>query len=155
TCTGYSATVSAQTNLTNPQFCLYDNTNTLVICNTTGVFNGLSYDMNYTVRTTNNMACYDTTIVRTFSQTRPVPSVGATVTVSNRACATFTATVTGQTNLTSPNYCLYDASNNQVACNTTGVFNSVPYGSYTIQIVNTCYDTTITRSVTATTTVMN
>lgn len=155
TCTSYSATVAAQTNLTNPQFCLYDNTNTLIICNTTGVFNGLSYNMDYTVRTTNNMACYDTTIVRTFIQTRPIPAVGASVTVSNRACATFTASITGQANLTNPEYCLYDNTNTQVACNTTGIFNNVPYGAYTIQIVNTCYDTTITRSVSASTTLMN
>lgn len=155
TCSGYTATVAAQTNLSNPQFCLYDNTNTLVGCNTNGIFNGLSYNMNYTVRTTNNIACYDTTIERTFSQTRPIPAVGASVTVSNRNCNSFTATVTGQSNLTSPQYYLYDAGNNQIANNTNGIFNNVPYGSYTVRIVNTCYDTTIVRTVSASAVTMN
>lgn len=155
TCTSYTASVSSQSNLSNPQFCLYDNTNTLIICNDNGVFTGLSYNMNYTVRINNNAACYDTTIVRNFSQTRPVPAVAASVSVSNRACNTFTASVTGKSNLTSPSYCLYDASDVQVACNNDGIFHNVPYGSYTIRIVNTCYDTTIVRSVSASPTTMN
>lgn len=155
TCTSYTATVASQTNLNNPNFCLYDNTNTLVGCNGNGIFNGLLYNVNYTVRATNNIACYDTTIVRTFIQTRPVPVVGATVSVANRACNTFTASIAGQSNLTSPHYYLLNSLNDTVANNNNGIFHNVPYGAYTIRIVNTCYDTTITRNVSASATVMN
>jgi hypothetical protein len=154
-CSTYTASVGSQQNLSNPNFCLYDNTNTLIMCNTNGVFAGLSYNVNYTVRITNDAACYDTVIVRNFSRTRPIPNVAGAVSVSNRSCSTFRASVTGQANLTNPTYCLYDANDAQVDCNNTGVFNNVPYGSYTIRIVNTCYDTTIVRTVSASPTVMN
>ena len=33
----------------------------------------------------------------------------------------------------------------QLTCNSNGTFNSLTYGSYCIKIINTCYDTTITR----------
>jgi len=144
TCTGFTATVTGQTNLTNPEYCLYTADDVLITCNTTGVFNNLAYG-SYTVRTTNDADCYDTVIVRNFSVSQPVPEVGAAVTLSDRRCATFTASITDQLNLTDPEYCLYDANDNQVACNTTGVFENIPYGSYCIRVVNACYDTTITR----------
>ncbi len=147
TCTDFTAKISGQTNLTNPQYCLYDNSNNLVTCNTTGQFDNLAYG-SYCIKIQNDASCYDTLIQRCFSVTRPVPSVSNTVSISNKACSTFTATITGQTNLTSPQYCLYDNSNNVVACNTTGVFNNITYGSYCIHVVNTCYDTTITRCIT-------
>ena len=50
--------------------------------------------------------------------------------------------------MNNPQYCVYDNANVQVACNGTGIFD-LPYGSYTVQIVNTCYDTTIVRSFSA------
>lgn len=144
TCSSFTATVAGQTNLTNPQYCLYDVSNNLVGCNTTGQFTGLAYG-SYCVRITNDASCYDTVIQRCFTVNRPVPSVGASVSISNKVCGGFTATITGQANLTNPQYCLYNSSNVQVACNSTGVFTNVPYGSYCINIVNTCYDTTIVR----------
>ncbi len=143
-CTDFRATITGQTNLNNPQYCLYNNSNVLVSCNTTGVFNSLPYG-SYCIRIANSASCYDTTIQRCFTVSRPIPSVAAAVQISNKACGTFTATVTGQLNLTNPQFCIYDNSNNLVACNNSGVFNSVPYGVYCIYLVNTCYDTTITR----------
>ena len=77
------------------------NTNTLVTCNTTGQFTNLAYG-SYCIQVHNDGACFDTTIQRCFSVTVPVPAIGATVNISNKACAGFTATVTGQANLTSP-----------------------------------------------------
>ena len=78
-----------------------------------------------------------------------VPSVSPVIAMSNMACLTFTATVTGQINLTAPQYCIYNNIGTLVTCNTTGIFNLLPYGAYTITIQNSCYDTTITRVFTA------
>ncbi|MBC7848994.1 MAG: hypothetical protein H7Y31_04630 [Chitinophagaceae bacterium] len=144
TCTDFRATITGQANLSSPNYCLYNSSNDLIGCNTTGQFNNLVYG-SYCIRITNSAACYDTTIERCFTVARPVPAVAAAVTLSNRACTTFSATVTGQANLTSPTYYLYDNLNNVVTSNTTGVFNNIGYGSYCIRAVNTCYDTTIVR----------
>ena len=38
-----------------------------------------------------------------------------------------------------------DATNTAIDSNTSGVFNNIAYGSYCISMVNSCYDTTITR----------
>jgi len=50
------------------------------------------------------------------------PSLGS-VALTSLACSTFTATVTG-TNLTNPQYCLYQNSVLQT-CNSTGVFSNI------------------------------
>jgi hypothetical protein len=67
-----------------------------------------------------------------------IPNVNASVSISNNQCSGFTATITGQQNLTTPQYCLYDNSNTLITCNTTGVFSSVAYGSYCIAIKDNC-----------------
>lgn len=144
TCSDFTAAITGQQNLSNPQYCLYDNSNVLIGCNTTGQFNNLAYG-SYCIRIANDPICYDTTIQRCFTVSQPVPTVATTVQISNKACGTFTASITGQQNLTNPNYCLYDNTNTQISCNTTGIFTNVPYGNYCIYIINTCYDTTITR----------
>ncbi|RZK47616.1 MAG: T9SS type A sorting domain-containing protein [Pedobacter sp.] len=140
-CTTFSAGFSG-TNLTNPQFCLYDNNNVLMYCQTSGLFNNLSYG-SYTVRVVNNAACYDTTIVRNFTVNQPRP-VGGNVTISNRTCAGFQVNTSAGMYLTAPQFCVYDNLDNQVACNSTGTF-TLPYGNYQMRIINTCYDTTIIR----------
>ncbi len=140
-CSGFNASVSGQ-NLTSPQFCLYDNNNVLISCNTTGSFTNLPYG-SYCIRATD--LCYDTVITRCFSAARAVPSLGANVNQSNQNCSTFTATVTSKNNLTNPNFCLYDNANVLIACNTTGVFNNVPYGNYCIRMQDGCVDTVISR----------
>ena len=145
-CSTFTATISSLNNWNNAQFCLYTPSHVLIICNTTGVFNNLAYG-SYCIEATNGAGCYDTTMIRCFTVNHPIPNVAAGVSITNRACYTFTATVKSQQNLNSPQYCLYDSTNVQVACNSNGVFNNVNYGSYCIKIKNdsTCYDTTITR----------
>lgn len=144
TCADFTARVNV-VNMTNGQYCLYDVNNVVVMCNTTGVFNNLTYGT-YCVRVQNDAACYDTLIVNCFTISRPVPSVNNNVTIT-RACNDFTARITGQTNVTNPNYCLYNATNTLISCNTTGQFSNLPYGSYCIRMQNApaCYDTIITR----------
>ncbi len=149
TCKTFSAQITGQQNFTNPQYCLYDSTNTVVACNTTGQFDNIINGA-YCIQIKNDPTCMDTTIQRCFSVVSSVPYISSTVRISNRACSTFTATLSRQKNLTNPQFCLYDTSNNVISCNTTGQFDSIPYGSYCINLVNTCYDTTITRCFTAT-----
>jgi hypothetical protein len=148
-CSTFTATVTGQSNLTSPQYCIYDNTNTLVTCNTTGVFNLLPYGK-YSIKITNS--CYDTIISRNITVTNPVPSVATNVAITT-ICKFFTASITGQTNLSNPNYCLYDSNDVLITCNTTGIFPNQAVGRYCIRIVNNtaCYDTTITRCFTVTT----
>jgi hypothetical protein len=141
TCATFSASVTAQ-NLTGSDFCLYDNLGNVISCNSTGVFNNLPYG-SYCIETYD--ACYDTTITRCFTANHATPSVGASVAISNNSCTSFTATITGQSNLTNPDYCLYDASDVQIECNATGVFTNLPYGSYCIKVHDACTDTIITR----------
>lgn len=146
TCTSVTASVTGQSNIYNASYCVYDSVNTLIGCNSTGVFTNLP-DGNFCVKITNNIACYDTVITRCFTVKRPIPSVNSVVRISNLTCATFTATIQGATNLNNPQFCIFNAANVSIACNTTGVFNNLPYGAYCINIVNGpgCYDTTIIR----------
>ncbi|MGC4102748.1 T9SS type A sorting domain-containing protein [Ferruginibacter sp.] len=145
-CKTFTATVTGQANLNNPNYCIYDSVGTQMYCNTTGVFPNLDYG-SYCIKIFNDPGCYDTTIVRCFTVRKPMPSAGLNVTISNMTCTTFTASVTDTANLNNPQFCLYTAAHVLIICNTTGVFNNLPYGSYCIDIANnpSCYDTTITR----------
>lgn len=141
TCNSFDVMVNGA-NLTGAQYCLYNSNDSLIVCNKLGIFSGLAYG-NYCVKARNS--CPDTTFTICFSASPPVPSVDAAIAISNTNCSTFTATVTGQENLTTPNYCLYNSANVLMSCNTKGVFKGLVYGSYCIKITNTCYDTVITR----------
>ncbi|MBS1669778.1 MAG: hypothetical protein JST58_20585 [Bacteroidetes bacterium] len=143
-CNTFTATVNGQSNLTNPQYCLYDVNNNQISCNSTGQFGSLAYG-SYCIKITNDPSCYDSTITRCFTVTQPKPAVSNNPNIVY-ACNSFSASITGQQNLTNPQYCLYDASNNQISCNSTGQFTSIPFGSYCIHVINdpSCYDTTIT-----------
>jgi hypothetical protein len=219
-CATFTATINAQTNLTTPEFCLYDSANVLIRCNTTGVFSNLPYGT-YCIRTDDNcvdtiitrcltatrpvpvlnlpvisgstcgsftvsnsgsglitpvyclydsvgnivacnssgtftglphgnycikaISCGDTTVPRCFRTAPPTPAVAATVQVSNKTCTAFSAAITGQINIIAPQYCLFTAGNVQIGCNTTGVFNNIPYGSYCIRVKDSCTDSTIIR----------
>jgi hypothetical protein len=145
-CKNFTATVTGQTNLTNPDYCLYDLNNVLMYCNTSGVFTDLSYG-SYCIKIFNDSTCYDTTIIRCFTVTPPVPYVGPNVPITNLSCSTFTATISDTVNLNDPQYCLYTSSHVLIVCNSTGVFNNLPFGTYCIDVINntSCYDTTITR----------
>ncbi len=150
-CKTFAATVTGQTNLNNPNYCIYDSIGALMYCNTTGIFTGLAYG-SYCIKIFNDTACYDTTIVRCFTVKRPVPSAGLNVIITNLSCATFTAIIGDTANLNNPQYCLYTPAHVLIICNSTGIFDSLPYGSYCIDVINSasCYDTTISRCFTVT-----
>lgn len=145
-CKTFSASIGKVTNFFNPRFCLTDNNGTELSCNTTGNFSNLSYG-SYCINV--HDSCTDTTIKRCFTATPPPAGVSDDIVVSNKVCAGFTASVTGQIGLTNPEYCLYDSASNIVACNATGVFDNLTYGSYCISIKDTCRDTTLQRCFTA------
>ena len=149
TCSSFSANVTGQSYLFNPQYCLYDNTNTLISCNTTGVFTNLAYS-SYCIKITSSAPCYDTVITRCFSPVKPVASASSP-SVTNKTCTGFDVSIPWVSYINTPNYCLYDNNNNPVSCNSTGVFTNIPYGSYCIIITdlnasgNTCYVSQINR----------
>ncbi len=138
TCTSF--TLLASSYQVDGEYCLYDSSGTLIGCDSTGVFTNLPYGY-YCV--TGTISCPDTTFRTCINVERPEPSVNSTIRTSDLTCSTFTAFVTGQQNLTNPNYCLYDEYDTLIACNTTGVFNNLTYGSYCIKITDGCVDTTI------------
>ena len=140
-CSSFTATVSSN-NLKQPYYCLYDTANTLISCDSSGIFNNLPYG-NYCIQAQNS--CPDTTLNICFNADRPIPSVNSNVDISNTTCTTFNAKISGQNNLTNPQYCIYDSNDVQLSCNTNGIFNNLLYGSYCIKIIDSCYDTTITR----------
>ncbi|GAB2823308.1 hypothetical protein [Ferruginibacter profundus] len=146
TCLTFTVIVGDTSHLNNPQFCLYTAAHVLIICNSTGIFDNLPYGT-YCIDVINNPGCYDTTITRCFTVIRPKPSVAASVSISNKTCTDFTATITGQVNISKPQYCIYDNMNVLLSCNTSGVFTNLPFGNYCIKIQNNpaCYDTVITR----------
>jgi hypothetical protein len=136
-CTDFTARITGQNNLSNSDYCLYDNNDVQISCNQTGEFINLPYG-SYCIKITN--ACLDTIITRCFSATRPVPSISGTIQKLNITCSTFTAKVTGS-NLTDPTYRLYDALNTLLATNSDGVFDDLSYGSYCAEIEDDCTDT--------------
>jgi hypothetical protein len=141
-CQSLDARVIGTANLTNPQYLLFFN-NSFVFSNSTGYFMDLGYG-DYEVRIVNDPACYDTTIVLNFSARKPIPSVSSKFNVA-AGCTTADLEVTGQQNLTNPQYCLYNAADSLIQCNTSGVFRQLPFGPYCVKIKNdpSCYDTTI------------
>lgn len=141
-CNTFTATLTSIKNFFNPTYCIYDQNGDEVDCNNTGQFIGLPYG-DYCIKAHDD--CTDSTITRCISVKAPVPSVANQVLITNKTCNTFTATITGQTNLTSPTYCIFNSSNVLMGCNTTGVFNNLPYGDYCIATRDGCIDTTITR----------
>ncbi|ULQ54496.1 T9SS type A sorting domain-containing protein [Flavihumibacter fluvii] len=143
-CTSFNAAITGLVNFTNPDFCLFDAMGTQLVCNTTGAFNNLangSYCINI------KDGCYDTTVVRCFNVTTPIPSASANVTISDQQCLDFDVTITGQTNLFNADFCLYTSAGVLVSCNKTGDFTNIPYGAYCMRITAdaACYDTTIER----------
>jgi hypothetical protein len=144
TCFDFSVFVTGQQNLTTPQYCLYDSLDNLISCDSNGVFNNLSWG-SYCIKITD--ACYDTVITRCFNVVKPVPSVAANVTVSyGDDCRIVTVSITGQTNLFNPVFCLYDSADVLITCNTTGIFGNVPVGRYCMRITGSiCNDTTLIR----------
>lgn len=141
TCNTFTATVRGLKNFTDPTFCIYNNLDELLYCNTTGVFNDLPLG-EYCIKTTDG--CIDTTITKCFSVARFHPQVDSVIIPSYVNCETFGLNIGGDS-LTAPVYCLYDTSHNQIACNTTGIFDSIPLGSYCITVYDACIDSTFER----------
>jgi len=142
TCSSFSAAVTGVNNFFGAQFCLFDSSNKKVACNTTGTFTNLSFG-NYCIKAQDS--CSDTIITRCFNRIPPPISVGNTVSLLNRTCNTFSASIIGQVGLTSPSYCLSDDLGNILACNATGIFNNLAYKNYCISVTDGCRDTTIKR----------
>ncbi len=145
-CSGFSATVASQANLSSPIFTLKNGSGIVVSVNNTGVFTGLGYG-SYCIEMQNDASCYDTLITRCFTATRPIPSAGA-VTVNGHTCTTFNADVTGETYLTTPVYYLVNSIGDTIANNLTGTFTNILFGTYDIHIRDNCYDTSIIRNFT-------
>ena len=149
TCNSFDVSLTGITNFFDGYFCLYDSSGNQLQCDSTGKFTNLPYG-SYCIKAHDN--CTDTIITRCFNATPPVLSVGANVLITNKICQSFTASITGQSNLTNPQYCLYDSTDVLITCNTTGVFDSLSYGNYCIKTKDGCVDTTITRCFNAVTT---
>ena len=141
TCDKFSASVTGMKNFFNPSFCLYKDS-VSIACNTTGVFNNVPYGYYCIIAIE---VCTNTSFTRCFTVTPPTLSIGNSVSITKKTCVDFTASITGQVGLTNPNYCLYNSSNTLITCNSTGVFNNLAYGNYSIQTKDGCRDTTITR----------
>lgn len=139
-CNTFTASITGQVDWTAPQYCLFDSADVQLRCNTTGVFDSLAYGR-YCIKITDG--CHDTTIVRCFTQAKPRPTIGAKLQQLNSTCATFTAKVTGQQNLFDAQYCIYNAADSLIACNTTGIFDSLAYGSYCIVATDGCTGATL------------
>jgi hypothetical protein len=60
------------------------------------------------------------------------PSLDAVVSITNKQCSNFTASVTGMKNFFSPQFYLYDNTGVKLDFNNTGVFSNLPHGSYCI-----------------------
>jgi hypothetical protein len=141
TCASFTATISSNT-LIEPSYCLYDSLGNLLLCNTTGIFNNLTYGT-YCVKAKNK--CPDSTFTHCFNASPPLPSLNSNVIISNRTCNTFNVNTTGEQNFTNPKYCLFNSANVRITCNSTGIFSNLEYGNYCIRIKDGCYDTLITR----------
>ncbi len=144
TCSTFSASVANIVNLFNGNYCIYSNANVLLSCNGAGSFTDLTYGA-YCI--TAKDACTDTTITRCFSVQPPTLSVASTVSITAKNCNSFTATVTGQTGLTNPEYCVVNSANEIIVCNNTGSFSNLAYGAYCIKVKDNCRDTTISRCI--------
>ncbi len=140
TCNSFSASISGVANFFHPRYCLYDSAGVELACNTTGVFNNLPYGR-YCINA--HDSCTDTTITRCFTRLAPPISIDPNVVISNKICTSFSAAITGQIGLTNPTYCLYDNSDTQLECNSTGVFNNLSYNNYCIKVKDGCRDTTL------------
>ncbi len=139
-CGTFSAAITGQNGLTNPNYCLYDSTNTLITCNTIGVFDSLSYG-SYCIQTKDG--CIDTTITRCFNAENPIPIVD-TIVPFYVDCSHFNI-LSGTDSLTNPRFCLYDSVGTLIDCNLTGFFDSLAFGHYCLNIHDSCTDTTIIR----------
>lgn len=146
-CSTFTAQVKSVKNFSDPQFCLFDENDVLLDCNTTGKFTGLAYG-SYCIKSKDG--CTDTVITRCFSEKPPVASVATNVSISDKNCTDFDVSIGSQNNLNNPQFCLVRDGTDTLDCNVNGTFLNIPYGEYCILIKDGCLDTTITRCFTVT-----
>ncbi|MCO6497499.1 MAG: T9SS type A sorting domain-containing protein [Chitinophagaceae bacterium] len=139
TCSTFTASVST-TNLLGGNFCLYNENDDLIACDSTGVFTLLPYGK-YCIKA--YPPCPDTVLITCFQVEPPSPAISSSVTIKDRSCTDFTVSVKGQKDLTNPTYYLVDNKGDTLATNTTGTFNKVAYGSYCILVKDGCFDLTL------------
>lgn len=84
-------------------------------------------------------------VVKSVNWQNTTPSLDASVSVSNIACATFDVKVTNPQNIATGSIAYLKMGSTIVQSNTTGEFTNVPYGNYCIEVTDLCYDTTISR----------
>lgn len=124
-------------------YVLFNGT-TQITSNTTGVFNGLTPNITYTIKATINIACSGVITTTTF--TLPGPSIATSVVQSS--CGNSSGSITiNATGGTSP----YTYSINGVTFQVSNVFSGLTAGIYTITVkdINNCSNTqtvTITNS---------
>src|SRR6218665_822498 len=144
-CATFDVRIAGQTNLFSAVYNLYNSANVLIGTNGTGTFAALQYG-DYCMRIVSANPCYDTTINRCFTVSKPKPVIPSPV-FSNQLCSGYTASISGQLNLFDATYCLYQ-NNVLISCDPNGNFSNLTYGiQYCIRVKSSspCYDTTIER----------
>lgn len=139
TCDDFTVTVNT-TNFKNSEFKLYKFDNTFVDENSTGIFSGLQFGKYYV---TAHVACPETTVRRDFTVDQVKPTGNPNLQISNQKCDIFDLTVAGVSNLTSPIYTLKNATGVIISSGSSAKFTGLTYGKYTVEIKNSCYDTTL------------
>jgi hypothetical protein len=146
TCSTVTVKIPSVTNIPDPSYCLYTSSNVLVECNKTAQFDNVPYGNYYinVVTTSTTTDCPNTTVTKTFSVTRTIPTVGTTINFSNRNCYTLSVGLTSS-NLIGPKFELYNSSNVLVGTSTNAnpTFTNIPYGAYRVVITSSCQDTII------------
>lgn len=143
-CATFDVALSGQRNLFDPQYCLFDENDVLIGCNTTGIFTALAYGA-YCIRTTD--ACSGRVFDNCFQVGQPEPTLPAVIIPSYVTCEVFGLVVNGDS-IYNPIYCLRDDLGAIIECNTTGQFDSIPLGSYCVTVYDECRDTTLERCMT-------
>lgn len=142
-CNTFTATVTGQTNATNPTYKIFDEANVIKGNNATGIFQFLTYGK---YRIEMKDGCIDTTIYRYIDVKKAVIKVDSLVPAYIK-CNKFGIAVSGDSIYSGADYCLYDNLGTLIACNNTGKFDSLALGAYCVTIHDICRDTTITRCI--------
>ncbi|MFN8153566.1 MAG: T9SS type A sorting domain-containing protein [Bacteroidia bacterium] len=116
-------------------YVLFNGT-TQIASNTTGVFNGLTPNVTYTIKATINIACSGVITTTTFTLPGPAVTSALTAATCGNSDGTITVTAAGGT---AP----YTYSINGVTFQGSNVFTTLPAGIYTITVkdVNNCSNT--------------
>lgn len=142
-CNYFSARFTGQTNTTNPTYKIFDDGGALKGNNNSGIFQFLTYGK---YRMEMKDGCVDTTIIRYINVKRAVPRIDSLVPAYIK-CDVFGLAIKGDSIYSGANYCLYDHLGNQIACNPSGKFDSIPLGDYCVTIEDYCTGNTFTRCI--------